>query len=156
MGFPQRMNETRKQVLHDYIESFHQFMRLMGSAVLCPQKQPEIPKSQLLLLFALYKNKQMSIKEIAAETRTSSSAVTQLVEHIVESGLAERVDSGEDRRQVLVRLTGEGVRQTIEYKEEMIKRLDILFARASNEALEDIIEFQQTIIQNKESNEAKS
>lgn len=149
------MSEDRKQLLQQFIESFHQYMRLMGSTVLCPDKLPEIPKSQLLLLFSLNRNKQMSIKEIAKDMRITSSAATQLVEHIVESGLAERVESGNDRRQVHVQLTGEGVRQTLEYKAELVKRLDILFDATSNEALEQIIEFQQTVVTNKHADDPK-
>ncbi|MBA3678650.1 MarR family transcriptional regulator [Candidatus Saccharibacteria bacterium] len=150
------MNTKRKLLLQDYIESFHPFVRLIGSSVLCPSKQPYIPKSQLLLLYMLYKQKQMTIKEIAQVMHSSSSAATQLVEHIVESGLAERVETGTDRRQVHVQLTADGMRQTIEYKESVLVRLADVFAHTSDESLEQIVRFQQSIIISEEKNEAKN
>ena len=140
------MNEQRQQLLQTYVRSLHRFMRLMGSTVLCPGSEPKIPKSQLLVLYVLLEDKKLTVKDIAAQLSITSSAATQLVEHLVQTGLVERTEDRSDRRAVDVQLTAEGVRETVSYQQKLLKRLDSVFMQVSNEALEEIIEFQDNVI----------
>ncbi len=145
------MKETRKQLLQNYLETWHRYVRLIGSEVLCPQNCESIPKSQLILLYILLEHRQMTIKQLAEELHITSSAATQLVEHVVNLGLAERIETKDDRRQVNVRLTGEGVRETMQYKESALIRLEEVMSTVNDTKLSKIIEFQKEIVDNKES-----
>jgi DNA-binding MarR family transcriptional regulator len=140
------MTEERQQLLQTYVRSLHRFMRLMGSQVLCTDGQPKIPKSQLVVLYVLLEDKKLSVKDIATNLSISSSAATQLVEHLVQTGLVERAEDSNDRRAVYVQLTAEGVRATVDYQQKLLKRLDAVLAGTSDEALVEIIEFQDNVV----------
>lgn len=140
------MTEDRKNLIQEYIHSFHQYMRLMGSTILCPEGKQVIPKSQLVLMYILLENHNMTIKEIAAQLRSTSSAATQLVEHLTQTGLVERIENSTDRRKVTIALTADGVREIMSYKQDLIVRMDGVFAGISDEALISAIEFQQNVI----------
>ena len=140
------MNETRQHLLQNYVRSTQQFMRLMGSRVLCPDNATNIPKSQLVILYMLLEDKKLSVKDIAAKLSSSSSAATQLIEHLVQTGLVERVEDINDRRSVYIQLTANGVRNTMVYQQKMLIKLEDVFASNSDEALLEKIEFQDDIV----------
>ena len=60
------------------------------------------------LFYILYRDKQVSIKQLADELNTSHSAMSQLVTKLKDKGLIETLTSKKDRRIQLIALTQEG------------------------------------------------
>ena len=65
---------------------------------------------QALLAIHTWDGGRMSVKDLADQLLIPHHAAVQLVDRLEKSGLAERTRSSEDRRKVLVTLTGKGKR----------------------------------------------
>jgi DNA-binding MarR family transcriptional regulator len=72
------------------------------------------PPAQARLLFQIFENYSQngaSIKELAGQMKVSSSAITQMVDGLVESGYLTRQQSQEDRRQLIVKASPQAVQK---------------------------------------------
>lgn len=67
-----------------------------------------ITGSQFHLLNKIQKEKVSNVKRLAEELDVKSSAITVMVERLVQHGLVSRVQDEKDRRAVLVTLTNDG------------------------------------------------
>ncbi|PQD97141.1 MarR family transcriptional regulator [Pradoshia eiseniae] len=67
-----------------------------------------ITGSQFHLLNTIHKEKVSNVKRLAEELDVKSSAITVMLERLVQSGLVSRVQDESDRRSVLVTLTDAG------------------------------------------------
>jgi MarR family transcriptional regulator, organic hydroperoxide resistance regulator len=68
----------------------------------------EISHAQFELLIELYERGELPAGELAAAAQLTPGTVTQMLEHLAESGHVERVRSDTDRRVVVSRLTAQG------------------------------------------------
>jgi DNA-binding MarR family transcriptional regulator len=68
----------------------------------------ELSHAQFELLMELYDHGELSAGELATAARLSPGSVTQMLDHLAESGHVERVRSEVDRRVVVSRLTPQG------------------------------------------------
>jgi MarR family transcriptional regulator, organic hydroperoxide resistance regulator len=75
----------------------------------------EISHAQFELLIELHDRGELPAGELAAAARLTPGTVTQMLEHLADSGHVERVRSQTDRRVVVSRLTPQG-RSAIEAK----------------------------------------
>jgi DNA-binding MarR family transcriptional regulator len=75
----------------------------------------ELSHAQFELLIELDERGELPAGELAAAARLTPATVTQMLDHLAESGHVERVRSETDRRVVVSRLTGQG-RAKIEAK----------------------------------------
>jgi DNA-binding MarR family transcriptional regulator len=73
----------------------------------------ELSHAQFELLIELYERGELPAGELAAAARLSPAAVTQMLDHLAESGHVERVRSSSDRRVVVSRLTPQGRRKIL-------------------------------------------
>jgi DNA-binding MarR family transcriptional regulator len=73
----------------------------------------ELSHAQFELLIELYERGELPAGELAAAARLSPAAVTQMLDHLAESGQVERVRSRSDRRVVVSRLTPQGRRKIL-------------------------------------------
>lgn len=80
----------------------------------------EITHAQFELLIELHEHGELSAGELAAAARMAPGTVTQMLDHLADSGHVERVRSEVDRRVVVSRLTPQGMRK-IEDKRLMWK-----------------------------------
>lgn len=80
----------------------------------------EISHAQFELLIELHDRGELPAGELAAAARLTPGTVTQMLEHLADSGHVERVRSPTDRRVVVSRLTPQG-RSAIEAKHEAWK-----------------------------------
>jgi len=71
----------------------------------------EISHAQFELLIELYERGELAAGELAAAAQLTPGTVTQMLEHLAESGHVERVRSQTDRRVVVSRLTVQGTRK---------------------------------------------
>jgi DNA-binding MarR family transcriptional regulator len=77
----------------------------------------ELSHAQFELLIELFEQGEMPAGELALAARLAPGTVTQMLDHLAESGHVERVRSETDRRVVVCRLTAQG-RRKIEAKRE--------------------------------------
>ncbi|HTZ86705.1 MAG TPA: MarR family transcriptional regulator [Solirubrobacteraceae bacterium] len=77
----------------------------------------DLSHAQFELLIELDERGALSAGELATAARLTPATVTQMLDHLAESGNVERVRSETDRRVVVSRLTDEG-RQKIQAKRE--------------------------------------
>jgi DNA-binding MarR family transcriptional regulator len=80
----------------------------------------ELSHAQFELLIELDEGGELSAGELAAAARLTPATVTQMLDHLADSGHVERVRSDTDRRVVVSRLTPQG-RRKIEAKREAWK-----------------------------------
>jgi len=80
----------------------------------------ELSHAQFELLIELDEGGELSAGELASAARLTPATVTQMLDHLADSGHVERVRSDTDRRVVVSRLTRQG-RRKIEAKREAWK-----------------------------------
>ncbi len=103
----------------------------------------ELSHAQFELLIELQERGELSAGELAAAARLTPATVTQMLDHLAESGHVERLRSQTDRRVVVSRLTRQG-RRKIEAKraawqrrwEEALDGVEIEELRAATRVLE--------------------
>ncbi len=103
----------------------------------------ELSHAQFELLSELFERGELSAGELAAAARMAPGTVTQMLDHLADSGHVERVRSETDRRVVVSRLTPQG-RRKIEAKraawkgrwEQALDDVDVEQLRAATLVLE--------------------
>jgi len=81
-----------------------------------------VTMSQAQLMFLVYTRPDISMSTIAATLGVGSSAVSGLVDRLVEHGYLERMEDPSDRRQQLVSLTAAG-RDVVDHMRELDESL---------------------------------
>lgn len=61
--------------------------------------------SQGTILHILWKNKEMTIKEISKSTGLAKTSLTSMLTRMEEKGLIEKIDNDSDKRSTIIRLT---------------------------------------------------
>jgi len=103
----------------------------------------ELSHAQFELLSELFERGELSAGELAAAARMAPGSVTQMLDHLADSGHVERVRSEIDRRVVVSRLTPQG-RSKIEAKraawkgrwEHALEDVDVADLRAATLVLQ--------------------
>jgi DNA-binding MarR family transcriptional regulator len=95
-----------EQRVIDGVRRILQALRLSANAV---QTSIGVTPAQLYVLRHLTEADGASLTELARRTFTDRSSVSDVVERLVQQGLAERSASGVDRRRASVRITSEGM-----------------------------------------------
>jgi len=99
----------------------------------------EIGPGQGRVLYALWKNDEIPISELARVTSLGKSTLTELVDRLSDAGLAIREDNPADRRSVLIKLT-ERAKGMKEKYAEVSEEMTHLFYKGFNENEIEILE----------------
>lgn len=78
----------------------------------------EVGHAQFELLLELHDRGELAAGELATAAGLTPATVTQMLDHLAERGFVERSRSDSDRRVVVSRLTGEGLRLMLARKRE--------------------------------------
>lgn len=100
--------ETDKR-LERAVSVFSQAARLLDSPRLHAWDERGLTLPQLRILFRVRQEPGIGVKDLAHAFEVSTSNVTQQVDKLVTRGLLARTDRPEDRRQVSLTLTDEGM-----------------------------------------------
>lgn len=95
------------------------------------------------ILFVLWQNDGIPIRELAKQTALEKSTLTSMLDRLEQAGYLKRTPSKEDRRQILIELTGKSRELKLKYEavsEEMIS----LFYRGFSEA--EIMVFENCLV----------
>jgi DNA-binding MarR family transcriptional regulator len=98
----------------------------------------ELTVPQIKILFLLYGNDGLPMKQLAEGLGTSVTAITGIVDRLVERGLVHRKAHPGDRRMVIASLTERGRDTALGFEESRQKWIGALFARLSTEKLRAI------------------
>ena len=108
-----------------------------------------LTRAQLgLLVWLRNKEDPQSTKDIAEHLHMTSSAVTQLVDSLVERELVKRTPSTTDRRKLFLSLTEEGEIFFQKAKSERARHVQKVLSPLSNEELQQLIIIQEKILNN--------
>lgn len=101
--------------------------------------QVDINHAQGKIIFALWKNDQITISDLAKETALSKSTLTTMLERLEKSGHLMRKQSGLDKRTTIVCLTQKSSSMRTDYQ-KVSSEMTNLFYKGFSE--NDIIQFE--------------
>ncbi|MEG2174750.1 MAG: MarR family transcriptional regulator [Oscillospiraceae bacterium] len=93
----------------------------------------EVSPAQIAVLCALAGNGDISMTRLSQEVSVSSQQLTRLVEGLVQRGYVSRSKNPDNRRLVLISLTGDGVSFLQSFQGRAIELLYPYFAAQTNE-----------------------
>jgi DNA-binding MarR family transcriptional regulator len=101
---------------------------------------------QLGALRHLVKHGPLTMNDIATRMEISPSAATQLVDRLVQHGLAERAPDPDDRRALRVAASGSALAAVRAFEKERSKQLAALLASLSEDELDVIASLAERIV----------
>jgi DNA-binding MarR family transcriptional regulator len=105
-GEPSSRAEQLRELGLAFRRTFRSISRLRGRDTHLDGE--ELSHAQFELLIELWERGELSAGELAAAARLAPATVTQMLDHLAESGHVERTRSQTDRRVVATRLTPKG------------------------------------------------
>ena len=119
-------SETGKRdarLLMDVVSTLSLFTRTTMLRWLPPLVEAvELTGERYMVLFELGLQPDASLKELAEGLGVSPSALSVMVQSLVERELVTRVADATDRRKVVLRLSGDGERTLLRLEEELVDR----------------------------------
>jgi DNA-binding MarR family transcriptional regulator len=137
---------SREQLLTAFFEgmaSMHRSLAICGHGM----SVHEVPtRAQFMLMGVLGRDGGQSVKELAEHFKMSSSAVTQLVDQLVDERLVTRKEGNEDRRKTTVSLTQKGRKLLEESRKARLARVREMLAGLTDAELRQLTGLQEKII----------
>ncbi len=97
----------REDLIQEVVESLARCQRLQGPTA---WKALGVSHAQVGMLFMLFHHREANVKQISEYLGITKSAVTQLLDPLVDKKLVNRQDDPKDRRFVRLSLTNDGLR----------------------------------------------
>ncbi|MBI5530499.1 MAG: MarR family transcriptional regulator [Candidatus Doudnabacteria bacterium] len=105
-------------------------------------------RAQIGVLFTVWHEERLSIKELAQKFSMSSSAATQLVNGLVKEGLLVRTEDKIDRRKITIALTAKGKKDIELLKKKRYQTIERLVSPLSDHELEQLKIISEKIAKN--------
>lgn len=135
----------RKQLIEEILHSFHAIRNITKAKAASLGHQNHITHSQWFVLTIIEHSKKTNIKDISEALEMSSSAVTQFVDGLVQSGYVTRQEDPKDRRSVQLKLSPKGKKHIAATKEKRITEMAGLFDALTDSELEEYVRLQKKI-----------
>ncbi|MFX1256223.1 MAG: MarR family winged helix-turn-helix transcriptional regulator [Promethearchaeota archaeon] len=110
--------------------------------------QIEINPAQGRIMFVLWRNEGISIRELAKETSLSKSTLTSMLDRLENMGYIKRVASKIDRRKILIKLTEKDRRLRDKYIEVSQKMNKLFYNGFTNDEIDTFEEYLSRIFSN--------
>ena len=136
---------NRKRQIEELLEGMASMKRNMPFRGIESNKMPRITPSQWGVVMLMGQRGKASIKEVADALHMTSSAVTQLVDGLVENGYVEREERAEDRRGVVLTLSKKTKSQIEKMKGQMVKKFLEVFEVLTDEEFDQFCALQKKI-----------
>lgn len=130
------------------IARIHQTSGRIFETILRQYGLSEISPAQGRVLFALWKNDNVPIQELARRTSLSKSTLTAMLDRLEEQGLIVRVASDRDRREILIRLTPKDRSLRDAYARVSEEMADIILAGFAQHEITDLEDKLRRILKN--------
>ena len=139
--------KDRKAQIQELLEGMSAMRRNMPFRGIESNKMPRITPSQWGVVMLIGQRGKVSMKEVAKTLHMTSSAVTQLVDGLVENGYVIRQENTEDRRTVMLTLSKKTKNQVAKMREHMVKRFLEVFEVLTDEEFDQFCALQKRISQ---------
>lgn len=106
---------NRKQIENDIYQDLREIMLTAQKNIVNNFETNGLTSAQFALLRLLEDRDGAGIKEVAQIFNVSSAAVTNVVDILVNKGLATREEKLKDRREKIIKITGKGIEQVEEF-----------------------------------------
>jgi DNA-binding MarR family transcriptional regulator len=108
----------------------------------------EINPGQGLILYALWKNDGVSIKELGKRTSLMKSTLTEMLDRMEVSGYLTRRMSESDRRQMIVKLTAKTNRLNKQYSKVSEEMGDIFYKGFEDHEINEFEKYLSRVLEN--------
>lgn len=136
----------REQFIEEILHSLHAIRNITKTRALHLGHQNHITHSQWFVLSMIQHFKKRSIKDIAEAMDMSSSAATQLVDGLVQSGYVIRQEDPKDRRSVQLELSSKGKKHIVATKKKRINEMAGIFDALTDKELEEFVRLHKKIL----------
>ena len=110
----------------------------------------EFNGSQGVILYSLWNNKELTIKEIGKITGLAKTSLTSMLDRMEEKGLIRRKDNSEDKRSIKIMLTDKAKELEQDYNDISNKMSNIFYKNFSDKEINEIENYLERIISNLE------
>jgi len=137
--------KKREQFIEEILYSFHTFHKITREKAANLGQQNRITHSQWFVLTLIGHAKKTSIKDLSEILGMSSSAVTQFVDCLVQSGYVMRQEDPKDRRSTQLKLSPKGKKHIAAMKETRITEMADLFDALTDSELKEFLRLHKKI-----------
>jgi DNA-binding MarR family transcriptional regulator len=130
------------------VARIHQVSGRIFEAILRKYDLSEISPAQGRILFALWKNDNVPIQELARRTSLAKSTLTGMIDRLEQQGFVVRVPSKRDRREILIRLTEKDRSLQDTYAKVSEEMADISLSGFAEEEIRDLEDKLRRILDN--------
>lgn len=138
--------ENRKKKIKELLEGFGSLRRNMAFRSSGSAKMPRITSSQWGVLMMIEQRGESTVKDVAKALGITSSAATQLIDGLVKSGYIVKKSSPNDRRTVILNLSGKTKAQVGTMQKQALQKLLNVFEVFDDEELDQYILLNKKII----------
>ena len=110
----------------------------------------EFNGSQGVILYSLWNNKELTIKEIGKITGLAKTSLTSMLDRMEEKGLIRRKDNSEDKRSIKIMLTDKAKELEKDYNDISNKMSNTFYKNFSDKEINEIENYLERIISNLE------
>ena len=110
----------------------------------------EFNGSQGVILYSLWNNKELTIKEIGKITGLAKTSLTSMLDRMEEKGLIRRKDNSEDKRSIKIMLTDKAKELEKDYNDISNKMSNIFYKNFSDKEINEIENYLERILSNLE------
>jgi DNA-binding MarR family transcriptional regulator len=110
----------------------------------------EFNGSQGVILYSLWNNKELTIKEIGKITGLAKTSLTSMLDRMEEKGLIRRKDNSEDKRSIKIMLTDKAKELEKDYNDISNKMSKTFYKNFSDKEINEIENYLERIISNLE------
>lgn len=136
---------NRKQSIEEFLESMNSFKRNMEFRGIDSPSSPRITPSQWGVIMLIVQRSEVSVKDVSQALHISSSAATQLVDGLVESGYVTRKEYAKDRRKVVLTLSKKTKTQVEKMKGRMVEKFLTMFELLTDKEFEQFFTLNKKI-----------
>lgn len=126
---------NRKKITEEILQDFQSLKRKMVKDGQFSFPKFHITPAQWHVLFIVRNHDGINLKEIASILDISSSATTQLIDSLVESGFVIRENDTVDRRSLKIKLSKKHEKLVKEMKQKGMERISVLFSALDDEEI---------------------
>jgi len=134
-----------------FLSSIHEWMELIMHrsmrGYIHYAREKSLSRSMIGTLFHLGHRDHAGVTDLGEHLGVSSAAASQMLEHLVEEGLIQRLEDPDDRRMKKITLTEEGTRVMKESVSARLDWIDALEESLSEKEKEQITKAMQLIIE---------
>lgn len=137
----------RRKKIKELLANLHSMKRIMDFRSPDSLKLAQITPSQWGVLMYVEKNQGNTIKDVAKYLNMTSSAVTQLVDGLVNNGYLIRTTGVSDRRIVTLSLSKEMTRKIKKMKDKTLERFLEFFQGLEDDEFNQYVSLSNKIVQ---------